>query len=90
MRFQVRFEYDEATGEVSVFQVDAVPESGRAGDHDRLHDQVSAELAGLLEVNAEVVEQEEPGIPGRRRGWHTDPGETSREQRPEAQEESGG
>lgn len=64
MRFRVRFEYNEETGEVEMFRVDALAEGARAADHDRVHDQVSAELAGVVERGAGIVEEPPSGPPG--------------------------
>lgn len=69
MRFRVRFEYNQETGEVETFRIDALADGPRAADHDRVHDQVSTELAGVVERDAGIVE--EP--PGRREAGPTPP-----------------
>jgi hypothetical protein len=89
MRFQVRFQYNEQTGEVELFEVDAAPEGGRSGDHDRVHDQVSAELAGLLEVDAEIVEQR-PGPLGTERTRHDSRSDSDQQPQTLPPEEMGG
>lgn len=57
MRLRVRFQYNEETGDVEVFQVDAVAEGQRTADHDSVHDRVSTELAAVVERSAQIVEQ---------------------------------
>ena len=62
MRLRVRFQYNETTGKVETFQVDAVTDGERAADHDRVHDQIAADLAGVVERDA-GIDREPPAGP---------------------------
>jgi hypothetical protein len=57
MRYRVEFRYREDTGEVEMLQVEVVEgPPGRAADHDAQHDRMAAEIASVLEPDAEIDE----------------------------------
>jgi hypothetical protein len=69
VRYRVEFRYREDTGDVEMLQVEVVEgPAGRAPDHDAQHDWVTAEIASVLEPDAEIEEvgPERPvPVPGR-------------------------
>lgn len=56
MDIQVRFRFNKRTGEVEEFVVEAGADDLPEAEHNRLHEQRSAELARLLERNPRVTE----------------------------------
>jgi hypothetical protein len=48
VKYRVRFRYDESSGEVQLFQVDAAETGERATDHDADHDRVATEVAEVV------------------------------------------
>ena len=56
MRYRVQLRVREDTGEVELFRVDTVGADLRAEGHNAAHDQVTAEVAGVLETDAEIDE----------------------------------
>jgi hypothetical protein len=57
VRYRVEFRYREDTGEVEMLQVEVVEgPAGRAADHDAQHDRMAAEIARVLEPDAEIDE----------------------------------
>ena len=58
MRYRVEFRYRDDTGEVEMLRVEVVETGQRAVDHDAQHDRVAAEVAGVLEPGAEILEDD--------------------------------
>jgi hypothetical protein len=58
VRYRVEFRYRDDTGEVEMLRVEVVEAGQRAADHDAQHDRVAAEVAGVLEPGAEIVEDD--------------------------------
>ena len=56
MDIEVRFRFNKRTGEVEEFVVEAGADNLPEAEHNRLHDQRTAELARLLERNPQVTE----------------------------------
>ena len=56
MRYRVKFRYREDTGEVEAFRVETTEPGIQAPDHDAQHDRVAAEVAGVVERDAEIEE----------------------------------
>jgi len=57
VRYRVEFRYREDTGEVEMLQVEVVEgPASRAADHDAQHDRMAAEIASVLEPDAEIDE----------------------------------
>jgi hypothetical protein len=65
VRVRVRFRYDPATGEVAMFQVEDVSTGPQEADHNARHDRVTAEIAGLVERGAHIVEVAPGQLPDR-------------------------
>jgi hypothetical protein len=88
MRYRVQLRIREDTGEVEFFQVDTVDADPRAAGHNTAHDRVAAEVAGVLETDAEIDElhpaaaQRQPARPRARR-------QTIEEKRPRPTETRG-
>jgi hypothetical protein len=68
MQYQVHFRFNKRTGEVEEFVVETTGDDLPEAEHNRLHDQRTADLARLLERNPGVVEVagrpqvERPGV----------------------------
>lgn len=66
MRYRVRFRYREDTGEVDTFLVETVDADARASGHNAAHQRVAAEVAGILETDAQIEERPAAMTPQRR------------------------
>lgn len=74
MRVRVRFSYDARTGQVTFFQVDDVTGASPEADHDDRHDQITAEVAGVIERRA-LIDEVAPGQPAVRTAYRHGPDE---------------
>lgn len=52
----VRLRINKRTGEIEFFQVDAERDGRSAAEHDRLHDELAAEIGGVLDLFPRVDE----------------------------------
>jgi hypothetical protein len=56
MRVRVRFRYNSDTGEVETFLVEDIGGARPGADHDAVHDAITADIARVVERNAEIEE----------------------------------
>jgi hypothetical protein len=85
MRFRVRFAYNEQTGEVEMFRVEALTDGARAQDHDDVHDRVSGELADVVEPGAAVYEEQSRPLPSTGPGLQQQDEDRTRHETPSAE-----
>jgi FtsH ternary system domain X3 len=82
MRYRVQFRYREDTGEVEVFRVETLDADPRATGHDAEHDQVTREIAGILDTDPLIEELQPQRLPAESVPAHQAP-EEQRRQDPE-------
>jgi hypothetical protein len=56
MKVNVRFRFNVLTGQVEEFVVDDIDSRLPAAEHEREHDRITHEVAGVIEQHARIVE----------------------------------